>query len=166
MLYSREAILQSLLQQKKANKRKFAAWQSEQEDELQKVQPLNLHVLGIALCGSTPTTYTFAVYINLLACQDKLFTHMDLSFAQANVQMQEEERLAVADRTKLLAFDKQNHMGASDKSARSLSAAIQDEAEILLKRKKVVSGAVNIQTNNDSIKVQNWDKIMYILTPC
>ena len=67
--------------------------------------------------------------------------------------MQEEERLAVADQTKLLAFDKQNHMGASDKSARSLSAAIQDEAELMLKRKKVVNGAVNIQTNNGTMKV-------------
>lgn len=52
VLYSREAILQSLLQQKKANKRKFAAWQSEQEDELQKVHlnPLYfilLHVLRL-----------------------------------------------------------------------------------------------------------------------
>ena len=74
--------------------------------------------------------------------------------------MQEEERLAVADRTKLLAFDKQNHMGASDKSARTLSAAIQDEAEILLKRKKVVNGAVNIQTNNDSIKVRDGDNLV------
>lgn len=63
----------------------------------------------------------------------------------------------MADRTKLLAFDKQNHMGASDKSARTLSAAIQDEAEILLKRKKVVNGAVNIQTNSDSIKVEDRD---------
>ena len=68
--------------------------------------------------------------------------------------MQEEERSAVADQTKLLAFDKQNHMGASDKLAKSLSAAIQNEAEVMLKRKKVVSGAVNIQTNNNSIKVR------------
>lgn len=76
------------------------------------------------------------------------------NFQNAFTLLQEEERLAVADQTRLLAFDKQNHMGASDKSARSLSAAIQDEAEIMLKRKKVVNGAVNIQTNNDSIKVQ------------
>lgn len=44
-------------------------------------------------------------------------------------------------------------MGASDKLAKSLSTAIQKEAEAMLKRKKVVNGAVNIQTNNDSIKV-------------
>ena len=59
----------------------------------------------------------------------------------------------MADQTKLLAFDKQNHMGASDKQAKFLSAAIRDEAEAMLKSKKVVNGAVNIQTNSDSIKV-------------
>ena len=37
-LYSREAILESLLQQKKANKRKFAAWEQQQQDVLRKVQ--------------------------------------------------------------------------------------------------------------------------------
>ena len=37
VLYSREAILESLLEQKKGNKRKFAAWKAEQLEELQKV---------------------------------------------------------------------------------------------------------------------------------
>ena len=36
-LYSREAILESLLQQKKSNKRKYAAWEAQQQDELRKV---------------------------------------------------------------------------------------------------------------------------------
>jgi hypothetical protein len=37
-LYSREAILESLLQQKKANKRKLAAWEAQQQDELRKAR--------------------------------------------------------------------------------------------------------------------------------
>lgn len=37
IIYSREAILESLLEQKKTNKRKFAAWKAEQDEELQKV---------------------------------------------------------------------------------------------------------------------------------
>ena len=36
-LYSREAILESLLQQKKSNKRKYAAWEAQQQDEMRKV---------------------------------------------------------------------------------------------------------------------------------
>jgi len=64
-----------------------------------------------------------------------------------------EEREAVAEQTKLLAFDKQNHMGASHKSAQSLSKAIQRETELMLNDKGVLTGTVNIQTNADSIKV-------------
>ena len=59
------------------------------------------------------------------------------------------------DQTKLLAFDKQNHMGASHKSAQSLSKAIQREAESILNDKRVMAGAVNIQTNADSMKVRS-----------
>ena len=36
-LFSREAILENLLQQKKANRRKFAAWEAQQQDEQRKV---------------------------------------------------------------------------------------------------------------------------------
>ena len=36
-IYSREAILESLLQQKKSNKRKLAAWEAQQQDERRKV---------------------------------------------------------------------------------------------------------------------------------
>jgi nitric oxide synthase-interacting protein len=36
-LFSREAILENLLQQKKSNKRKFAAWEAQQQDEQRKV---------------------------------------------------------------------------------------------------------------------------------
>ncbi len=39
-MFSREAILENLLQQKKANKRKFAAWEAQQQDEQRKVRLL------------------------------------------------------------------------------------------------------------------------------
>ena len=52
--------------------------------------------------------------------------------------MQLAERAAVAEQTQLLAFDRQNHMGASDTSAASLTAAIREEAEALLADKRVV----------------------------
>lgn len=37
-MFSREAILENLLQQKKANKRKYAAWEAQQQDEQRKVR--------------------------------------------------------------------------------------------------------------------------------
>lgn len=63
------------------------------------------------------------------------------------------EREAVELQTQLLAFDRQNHMGASDSLAKSLRKAIKEEAEAMLSEKKVVSGAVNIQENADKMKV-------------
>ena len=42
-IYSREAILESLLQQKKSNKRKLAAWEAQQQDELRKVSSTALN---------------------------------------------------------------------------------------------------------------------------
>ena len=53
----------------------------------------------------------------------------------------------------LLAFDRQNHAGASDRLANSLRDAIAAEAEVMLQEKKVVTGAVNIGQNRDKMKV-------------
>ena len=53
----------------------------------------------------------------------------------------------------LLAFDRQNHAGASDRLANSLRDAIAAEAEAMLQEKKVVTGAVNIGQNRDKMKV-------------
>jgi len=63
------------------------------------------------------------------------------------------EREAVEVQTQLLAFDRQNHMGASDSLAKSLKKAIKEEAEAMLTEKKVVSSAVNIQENAHKMKV-------------
>lgn len=65
---------------------------------------------------------------------------------------QESEREAVEAQTQLLAFDRQNHMGASDVVARTLKKAIQEEAEAMLSNKKVVNGAVNIAGNTEKMK--------------
>ena len=65
---------------------------------------------------------------------------------------QESERDAVKAQTQLLAFDRQNHMGASDVVARTLKKAIQEEAEAMLSDKKVVNGAVNIAGNTEKMK--------------
>jgi hypothetical protein len=47
-LYSREALLENLLQQKKAIKKKTAAYEAQQQDELQKVGAANCCVaLGL-----------------------------------------------------------------------------------------------------------------------
>ena len=67
--------------------------------------------------------------------------------------MQLTEREAVEVQTQLLAFDRQNHMGASDSLAKSLKKAIKEEAEAMLNDKKVVSSAVNIQENAHKMKV-------------
>ena len=45
-MFSREAILENLLQQKKANKRKFAAWEAQQQDEQRKVRFLKIDPLA------------------------------------------------------------------------------------------------------------------------
>jgi hypothetical protein len=60
----------------------------------------------------------------------------------------------VAQQTSLLAFDRQNHAGASDGHAATLSAAIQQEAEAMLAEKRVVSSAITIQENADKMKAR------------
>ncbi len=67
--------------------------------------------------------------------------------------MQMSEREAVDQHTKLLAFDRQNHMGASNKAAGQISDAIRQEAEAQLAEKKFVTGEVNIKENVDKMKV-------------
>ena len=68
--------------------------------------------------------------------------------------MQVSEREAVDQHTKLLAFDRQNHMGASDRAAGQISDAIRQEAEAQLAEKKVVTGEVNIKENVDKMRVR------------
>ncbi|KAK9815795.1 hypothetical protein WJX72_009551 [[Myrmecia] bisecta] len=99
-LFNREAILENLLAQKKANKRKLAAWEAQQQEEQRKAEELQ----------------------------------------------------AVEAQSRLLAFDRQNHMGASASAARLIKEAIQEEAEAHLSDKKVVNSEVTIKENVDKIK--------------
>ena len=69
------------------------------------------------------------------------------------IPMQVDERKAVDHQAQLLAFDRQNHMGASDRLASNLQAAIAEEADALMQEKRVVSSAVNIAENKSKIKV-------------
>lgn len=99
-VFSREAILENLLAQKKANKRKLKAWEAQQQEERRK----------------------------------------------------EADKKAIEAEAAVLAFDRQNHMGASDALAVRLRETISEEAEALLADKRVASGAVNIRENEDRIK--------------
>ena len=75
---------------------------------------------------------------------------------RATVLLQVEDRNAVDQQAQLLAFDRQNHMGASDRLASSLQVAIAEEADALMQDKHVVSSAINIAENKTKIKVSAW----------
>ena len=47
-MFSREAILENLLQQKKANKRRYAAWEAQQQDEQRKVRTFRINTCALA----------------------------------------------------------------------------------------------------------------------
>lgn len=67
--------------------------------------------------------------------------------------LQAADKQQIEDAAKLIAFDRQNHMGASDRLAKNLQAAIQEEGEALLSDKSFVTSAVNIQENVEKMKV-------------
>eukprot|EP00879_Flechtneria_rotunda_P027769 GHRR01029760.1.p1 GENE.GHRR01029760.1~~GHRR01029760.1.p1 ORF type:complete len:291 (+),score=89.66 GHRR01029760.1:231-1103(+) len=98
-LYSREAILENLLQQKKAIKRKLAAYEAQQQEEQRKAG----------------------------------------------------EQQLVAQEAKLIAFDRQNHMGISGKTAKRIEDAITAEAAIMHDAKGV-KAAVNIKEHEERMK--------------
>lgn len=56
----------------------------------------------------------------------------------------------------LLAFDRQNHMGASESLAARLKETISEEAEALMAEKRTAAGAVNIRQNEERMKVGGW----------
>ncbi|PSC69552.1 Nitric oxide synthase-interacting [Micractinium conductrix] len=99
-LFSREAILENLLEQKKGNKRKLAAFEAQQKDDARKLA----------------------------------------------------DKAAIEQEAALLAFDRQNHMGASEALTQKLRETISEEAEVLLNDKKTAAGAVNIETNKERMK--------------
>lgn len=94
-LYTREAIVENLLQQKKFAKKRLAAWEAAHAREHDKATELS----------------------------------------------------AVERDARLLAFDRQNHMGASARLTDSLQQDFKAEAEHLMSAKHVVSSAVTIHQN-------------------
>ena len=70
-----------------------------------------------------------------------------------STNLQAHERESIAGQAALLAFDRQNHMGASKAAATNIQVALQEEAESLLSEKRVVAGAINITENKDKMKV-------------
>lgn len=98
-MYSREALLENLLQQKKAIKRKLAAYEAQQQDEQQKAA----------------------------------------------------EQAQVESEAKLIAFDRQNHMGISSKTAAKIQEAITAEAAVMHDAKGA-KAAVNIKDNEEKMK--------------
>ncbi|KAI3437726.1 hypothetical protein D9Q98_000174 [Chlorella vulgaris] len=102
-LFSREAILENLLEQKKSNKRKLAAWQAQQADDARK----------------------------------------------------QDDKAAIDAEAALLAFDRQNHMGASEELTRKLRKTINEEADALLSDTHRAAGTVNIATNREQMKTMN-----------
>jgi nitric oxide synthase-interacting protein len=99
-LFSQEAILENLLEQKKSNKRKLAAWEAQQAEEARK----------------------------------------------------QADKAAIDQEAALLAFDRANHMGASEALTQKLKETISEEAEVLLADKRTAAGAVNIKTNEEKMK--------------
>jgi hypothetical protein len=67
--------------------------------------------------------------------------------------MQDVEKSAIEHEASLLAFDRQNHMGASEALTSRLRQTISEEAEVLLSEKHTASAAVNIRENEERMKV-------------
>ncbi|KIY93552.1 Nitric oxide synthase-interacting protein [Monoraphidium neglectum] len=103
-LYSREAILENLLQQKKGIKRKLAEWEAAQKAEDDKAT----------------------------------------------------QKAAVEAEAALIAFDRANHMGLRDETARGIQTAITAEAEALLEGKGAgAKGVVSLRDNEERLKTLN-----------
>lgn len=90
-LYSREAILESLLRQKKALKRKLAEWEADRELEASRAA----------------------------------------------------QRAAAEREAELVAFDRANHMGMRDETARGIEAAIKEEARAAVEGRNAARTVLN-----------------------
>mmetsp|Transcript_32152 Transcript_32152/g.82337 ORF Transcript_32152/g.82337 Transcript_32152/m.82337 type:complete len:321 (-) Transcript_32152:241-1203(-) len=100
VIYSREAILEYFLKQKKILRKKLAAWEAQQQE------------------GAT----------------------------------KQAEKEAIAAEARLISFDRKNHMGVSDASARHLVEAIEQEVEAMQDTKKGAKSSGNIASNAERLK--------------
>ncbi|KAK9800268.1 hypothetical protein WJX73_010818 [Symbiochloris irregularis] len=115
---------------------------------------LTLQAAVDPVCTPDGYLYSKEAIVENLAAQKKATKRKLAVYLQQQEEIQQKatERAAVAEQTQLLAFDRQNHMGASTASARNLSTAIQEEAEAMLTDKRVVSTDVAIQENKEKMK--------------
>lgn len=156
-LYSREAILANLLQQKKAIKRKTAEWEAQQKAEADKVR---LPVFGCAcggghkvLCGGTmfvclgagcvvegesPTQGGSGVLAwarappSRGACAHQRQQRCAPGPPPRPAPPQAAQKAAVEAEAALIAFDRSNHMGIRDETAAGIQAAITAEADAIV----------------------------------
>ena len=63
------------------------------------------------------------------------------------------DKAAINEEASLLAFDRQNHMGASEQLAKKLRQTISEEVEVMLADKRTTAGAVNIRANAERMQV-------------
>lgn len=158
-LYSREALLENLLQQKKAIKRKLAAYEAQQQDEQQKVR-----VHPHAAAGRHPTNRPARrqhLHVTASKRQRRLPSTHRLLSAPADAVLcsrpsraacaQAAEQAQVESEAKLIAFDRQNHMGISSKTAAKIQEAITAEAAVMHDAKGA-KAAVNIKDNEEKMK--------------
>lgn len=148
-IFSKEAILQNLLDQKKGNKRKFAAWKAQQDEEERKVR---CFVQGCNVLNDTALRYCLWGASLVSSSMHRTYFLKCLKYSEMG-NWQAEERRVVEEQSRIIAFDRQNHMGATDNIAKSITYAIQEEAEQLLADRTTICGAITIQENADRMKV-------------
>jgi nitric oxide synthase-interacting protein len=140
-LYSREALLENLLQQKKAIKKRQAAYEAQQQDEAQKVCVCGWLLAVGALCRMQAPHALSA---------DR--THPPpVPCSSPPSSPQAAEQAAVQAEAALIAFDRQNHMGISSKTAQKITDAISAEAATMHEAKGT-KAVVSIKENEEKMK--------------
>lgn len=172
-MYSREAILANLLQQKKAIKRKTAEWEADQKAEADKVWG----GLGVRLkrgvgptgrrCSGSHGRAADGVRPLLAGMWCFGFSTEGWGPARPRTsslspaprllpQPQAAQKAAVEAEAALIAFDRSNHMGLRDETARGIQTAITAEAEALVEgRGAGAKSIVTLKDNEDRLKTLN-----------
>jgi nitric oxide synthase-interacting protein len=158
-LFSREAILENLLEQKKSNKRKLAAWQAQQADDARK----QVRMLQCA-DSSTKFVHVHQSSSSLLYAKLRLIAATCLPVPACLPSPLQDDKAAIDAEAALLAFDRQNHMGASEELTRKLRKTINEEADALLSDTHRAAGTVNIATNREQMKV--WHNLWCVVCVC
>jgi hypothetical protein len=157
-LYSREALLENLLQQKKAIKKKLAAYEEQQKEEQQKVRARAwcARVRGACACLLQPVLVLWWVSGRAYALTHSVDTCTippppPPPPPPRIPAQQAAEQAAVQAEAQLIAFDRQNHMGISSKTAAAITEAITAEAATM-HESRGARAAVNIKENEEKMK--------------